>query len=231
MSNELLLILNILFIYGAVLVFYRTLGTTGLYCWMVLATLAANIEVLIVVEAFGMEQTLGNILFASTFVVTDILSEVAGKKAASKAVVIGIVTSVMFVLISQSWLLYTPNESDRLFPAISAVFSNTPRLMISSLVVYGVVQAFDVFMYHLIWEKTTRLCQDSKRYLWVRNNVATLLSQLLNTVLYTLAAFYGIYSGETLIHIMISTYVIYVITSLLDTPVVYAARKMSEKIK
>lgn len=231
MSNELLLILNVLVIYSAVLVFYRGLGTVGLYCWTVLATIAANIEVLIVVDAFGMEQTLGNILFASTFVVTDILSEVEGKKAANKAVVVGIVTSLAFMVISQSWLLYTPNESDRLFSSIASVFSNTPRLMISSIVVYAIVQVFDVFMYHAIWEKTTQWSKDPKKYLWVRNNVATLLSQLLNTVLYTFAAFYGVYEMRTLLHIILSTYVIYIFTSLLDTPVVYTARRMSKDVK
>ena len=90
MNNELLLILSILFIYTCVVLFYRFLGKTGLYCWTVLATIAANIEVLIVIDAFGMEQTLGNILFASTFLVTDILSETEGRKYANTAVKIGI---------------------------------------------------------------------------------------------------------------------------------------------
>ena len=109
MNNELLLILSLVLIYTCVVLFYRFLGRSGLYCWTVLATIAANIEVLIVVDAFGMEQTLGNILFASTFLVTDILSETEGKRAANKAVLIGILTSGIFILISQSWLLYTPN--------------------------------------------------------------------------------------------------------------------------
>ena len=61
-----------------------------MYCFTAIATITANIEVLIMVDAFGMEQTLGNILFASTFLVTDIISEVDGKKAAQKAVNIGI---------------------------------------------------------------------------------------------------------------------------------------------
>ena len=90
MNNELLLILSLVLIYTCVVLFYRFLGRSGLYCWTVLATIAANIEVLIVVDAFGMEQTLGNILFASTFLVTDILSETEGKRAANKAVLIGI---------------------------------------------------------------------------------------------------------------------------------------------
>ena len=83
MNNELLLILSIIGVYSSVVLAYRFLGKSGLYCWTVLATIAANIEVLIVIDAFGMEQTLGNILFASTFLVTDILSETEGKKAMS----------------------------------------------------------------------------------------------------------------------------------------------------
>lgn len=229
MSNELLLILSVLLIYGSVVLFYRFLGKSGLYCWTVLATIAANIEVLIVVDAFGMEQTLGNILFASTFLVTDILSETEGRKAAQKAVVVGIVTSVIFIVISQSWMLYTPNASDWASPAIASVFSNTPRLMMSSIIVYAIVQAFDVFAYHAIWKKTEALCHDSKRFLWLRNNGSTMLSQFFNTLLYTFAAFYGVYELKTLFHLIFSTYVIFIFTSLLDTPAVYLARRLASK--
>ena len=80
MPNELLLILSLFFLFGSVLVFYRLFGKLGLYVWTVIATIAANIEVLILVDAFGLEQTLGNVLFATTFLVTDILSENHSKK-------------------------------------------------------------------------------------------------------------------------------------------------------
>lgn len=78
--NEILLVLSLLVIYGSVLLVYRLFGKSGLYCFTAIATITANIEVLILVDAFGMEQTLGNILFASTFLVTDIISEVDGKR-------------------------------------------------------------------------------------------------------------------------------------------------------
>lgn len=230
MSNELLLILSLIFIYSCVVLFYRFLGRSGLYCWTVLATVAANIEVLIVVDAFGMEQTLGNILFASTFLVTDILSETEGKRAANKAVMIGILTSGVFIIISQSWMLYTPNASDWASPAIASVFSNTPRLMLSSVIVYAIVQAFDVFAYHTIWAHTTKLCNDSRKFLWLRNNGSTLVSQFFNTLLYTFAAFWGIYTFKTLMNIVLSSYVIFIFTSLLDTPAVYLARKLSDRL-
>lgn len=224
--NEILLVCSILIIYGTELLFFKLFGKQGLYCFTVLATIAANIEVLIVVYAFGMEMTLGNVLFASTFLVTDIVSELYGKKEAQKAVNIGIVTSLAFIVISQWWLLYTPASSDFAMDSMRVIFSNTPRTMIVSMVVYAVVQKFDVWAYHMWWKFTEKRCGDSKKYLWVRNNGSTLISQFLNDVLFTFAAFWGIHSIGTIWNIVISSYVIYIVTSLADTPFIYAARKI-----
>lgn len=229
MNNELLLVVSLLVIYGGVLFAYKCFGKTGLYCWTVFATITANIEVLIMIQAFGMEQTLGNILFASTFLVTDILSETAGKKDAAKAVHIGIVTSAFFILLSQSWLLYTPSKEDWARPAFETIFSNTPRLLFASLLVYAVSQRFDVWAYHKWWEFTKKKFGDSRKFLWLRNNGSTLISQLLNTVLYTFGAFLGMYDMSVLISICLSSYAVFVVTSLLDTPFVYMARKIAEE--
>ena len=230
MPNELLLILSLIVLYGAVLVFYRLFGKLGLYVWTVIATISANIEVLILVNAFGMEQTLGNVLFATTFLVTDILSENHGKKEANVAVNIGIATSIAFIVISQSWMLYTPAASDFASPAIATIFSNTPRLMLASLIVYAICQKFDVWAYHAWWAFTNKKCGDSKKFLWLRNNGSTLISQLLNAILYTFGAFFGVYDIPTLISIVLASYVIFIVTSLADTPIVYLARKMKETL-
>lgn len=218
--------LSIVVIYGCVLLMYRYFGVAGLFCWNAAATILANIEVLRVVEAFGIEQTLGNVLFASTFLVTDILSEKEGKTTAQKAVNLGIVTSVIFIVISQSWLLYDPAASDWAGESFEVIFSNTPRLIAASLIVYAICQKLDVWLYHRWWNFTTKICGDSTRFLWVRNNFSTLISQLLNTVLYNIAAFAGIYDVGTLVSICVGGYVIFIITSLADTPVIYMARKM-----
>lgn len=230
MHNEILLIGSLILLFGGVLLFYYLFGTTGLYCWTVFATIAANIEVLILVNAFGMEQTLGNVMFASTFLVTDILSEVAGKKEANKAVRLGIFSSLFFILVSQLWLQFTPAETDFIMPHIQAVFSNTPRLMLVSFLVYAICQQFDVWAYHKWWAFTTKKCGDSQRFLWVRNNGSTLISQFLNTLLFTLGAFWGVHDTPTLISIIASSYVIFVCTSLLDTPFIYLARKIKPRV-
>ncbi len=231
MTNEILLILSMILTFSAVLAVFYLFQEQGLFLWTIVATIAANIEVLIVVNAFGMEMTLGNILFASTFLVTDILSELYGKKAAQKAVYLGIATSVIFILISQSWLLYIPNENDFAMPAMKTIFSNTPRLMIVGIVVYVVVQLFDVWLYHKWWAFTSQKFGDSHRFLWVRNNGSTMISQLLNTVLFTWGAFWGVHNTRSLISIALSSYVIFIVTSLADTPFVYLARFIHERKK
>ncbi len=228
MPNEVLLILMTILLYSSVVLFYRFFNVLGLYCWTVLATISANIEVLILIKAFGLEQTLGNILFATTFLVTDILSEIASRQEATRAVNIGIVTSLMFIIISQSWLLYTPNANDWAFPHIQAIFSNTPRVMLSGLIVYAIVQRFDVWLYHRWWQWSAKFSGDRRRYLWLRNNGSTLISQLLNALLFTFGAFYGTYSLSTLLSITWASYVIFIFTSLADTPAVYAARWLKE---
>lgn len=226
MTNELLLAGSVVFIFFMALAAYKLFGKAGLYCLSAIATVLANIEVLILVDAFGMEQTLGNVLFAVTFLITDILSECEGKKAANKAVWIGIFTSFFFLLLSQSWLMYIPSEGDRAMPSIRGIFSSTPRMLLSSLTVYAVSQLFDVWLYHKWWAFTEKKCGDRRRFLWLRNNGSTLVSQIVNTFLFTLFAFYGTYDTETLLSIFASSYVIYIFTSLLDTPVLYLARKI-----
>ncbi len=229
MNNETLLILNLILIYASTLLFYKFFGKSGLYCWTAFATVAANIEVLLVVKAFSMEQTLGNILFASTFVATDILSENHGKKSADKAAWIGVAVSLMFVLVSGFWLMFTPLSDDNVAQAFKMIFSNTPRVMLAGFGVYAVVQFLDVRLYHKIWNFTEKKFGDKAKLLWLRNNGATLLSQLVNAVLFNVFAFYGVYDNKTLVSIITATYLIYIVTSLLDTPIVYLARKIKPK--
>ncbi|MCI8542545.1 queuosine precursor transporter [Acetatifactor aquisgranensis] len=229
MTNELLLLGSVVFIFSMAIISYRFFGKSGLYCVSAIATILANIEVLLLINAFGMEQTLGNVLFAVTFLITDILSECEGKKAANRAVWIGMFTSLFFLLLSQSWLLYIPAESDWAMGAIREIFSSTPRMLISSFIVYAISQMFDVWLYHKWWAFTEKKTGDRRRFLWLRNNGSTLISQLLNTLLFTLFAFYGTYDMGTLLSIFASSYVIYIFTSLLDTPALYLARRVHER--
>ena len=220
--NEIILISSLLILFSSVVLIYKFFGKAGIFSAGAIITIMANIEVLLLVKAFGLEQTLGNVLFASTFLMTDILSEIDGKKEANKAVSLGIVASVAMVVISQSWFLYSPAEGDWARPHLEAVFSVTPRLLFASLLGFVVSQKLDVFLYH---KKTG----DKTKFLWLRNNGATLTAQIANTVIFNLIAFWGVYETKTLISIVLSSYLIYVVTSLLDTPFLYITRKLTKK--
>ena len=103
--------------------------------------------------------------------------------------------------------------------------------MIASLVVYIIVQYLDVFLYHKWWKFTDKKFGNHKKYLWFRNNASTLVSQFLNTVLFNVFAFYGTVSTKELMSFIFVGYIIFVATSLADTPFVYLARRISEKGK
>ncbi|MDE6182353.1 MAG: queuosine precursor transporter [Eubacteriales bacterium] len=231
MTNEILLILSIFIIYGMVLLWFYLFGEKGLYGFTVFATITANIEVMLFIKAFGLEQTLGNVLFGATFLATDILSELYGREKSKKAVYIGLLTSICFIILSQSWLLYTPAFEDGMLESFKTVFGNTPRIMFSSLIVYLISQIFDVFIYHKFWELTTKKTGDKRKCLWIRNNASTLISQLINSFLFTLFAFYGTQDIQALITTFLASYIIFIITSLVDTPVIYIARYLYENKK
>jgi len=224
-QNELLLIVSILLTDSFLVSLFIFLKKEGLYVWTVICTIASNIEVLILIKVFGFETTLGNVLFASTFLATDILSEMYGKKEANKCVVIGIVSNILFILISQTWFLYIPSASDTMSQAIRTVFAKTPRIMISSLLAYVVCQFYDVWSYHFLWKITEKKTGNAAKQLWLRNNISTLVSQLINVVLFNTLAFAGVYSKQTICQIIIFGYLFFVVTSVLDTPFLYFARK------
>lgn len=227
--NELILVASMLAHFSLILLAYRFFGKAGLYAMAVFCTVSANIEVMILVRAFGLDQTLGNILFACTFVITDILSENHSKKDANKAAKIAVFVTAAFMITTQSWLLYTPAAEDTVMGAVRTLFSNTPRVMLSSLAVCALTQLFDVWLYHRVWDFTSKKFGDSKKFLWLRNNIATLTSQLINAVLFTLGAFAGVYSIPVLISVTASSYVIFAVVALCDTPIVYLARKIKAR--
>ncbi len=229
--NELLLIITLLISFGGTLLFLKVFGKGGLFAWIGIATVFGNIEVTIVVRAFGMDQTLGNTLFAATFLATDILSEIYGKKEATKGVLAGIFTSLTFIVLSFMWVHYIPAESDWASDFVHGLFSNTPRMLISSLLAYAISEWVDVFLYHAWWNLTEKKTGSHTKMLWFRNNFSTLISQFVNIVIFNFGAFMGIYTFKELVGITGACYVIYVATSLLDTPFVYLARKIAKSRK
>jgi hypothetical protein len=216
----------LLFNFGAILLVYRLYGKTGLYVWVPIAVIVANIQVLKNIELFGFTTTLGNIVYASSFLVTDILSENYGKKDAKKAVFIGFISLAVVVFLMQLALLFTPAESDISQSALSTIFSLLPRIAGASFLAYLISQFHDIWAFHL-WKRRF----PSVRFLWLRNTASTAVSQLIDTVVFTFVAFLGTYPFEVVIQILWTTYVIKLLVAGFDTPFVYIARTWRGKVR
>lgn len=214
-----LMAVNFLMIIGI----YRIWGKTGLYIWAGFAIIMANIQVLKTIQIFGLVATLGNIVYGTTFLTTDILSEVYGKKEARKAVWIGFYTMISMTILMQISLLFIPDKSDFAQESLKIIFGIMPRIMIASLTAYLVSQNHDIWAFHF-WKKNT-----SNRYLWLRNNLSTMASQAIDTLIFCSIAFIGLYPTDIFFQIVLTTYIFKWIVAACDTPFVYWARLMYKR--
>jgi uncharacterized integral membrane protein (TIGR00697 family) len=220
-SNEFLWLILLLANFFSIILAYRLFGKTGLYIWIPIATILANIQVLKMVDLLTIGVTLGNITYASSFLVTDILSENYGAKSARKAVFIGFFSLAATVIIMNIALAFKPNEFDFIHESLNNIFAILPRIALASLVAYGVSQLHDVWAYNF-WRKFF----PGDKFIWVRNNFSTMVSQLIDSVLFTFIAFWGLLPNSEFVQILISTYILKWFVAAIDTPFLYLARFM-----
>ena len=218
--NEALFFLTIVINFSGILLAYKFFGKAGLFSWIALATVLTNIEVLKCVDMFSLSLTLGNVLYGTTFLATDILNEMYGLKEARKAVYIGLFSMILFTIISQVNLLFIPNEADFASDAMKTLFSLTPRLCVASLIAFFVSNLLDTYLFDVLKRKY--------KALYIRNNVSTMISQLIDNVIFTFLAFGGVFPLNVLGEIIFTSYIIKLIVSACDTPFIYLAKKIKK---
>lgn len=198
---------------------YRLFGRVGLYGIVVLNIMLSNLQGPKLTIVFGMPTSLGVILYSGIYFATDLLSEKYGKREASFAVLLGFASSLVVILIMTVSLLFIPaTESRDVHNALTLLFGFTPRFVFGSLFAYLVSQSFDVWVFHYLKEKT------KGRHLWLRNNVSTLSSQALDTIIYSLVVWWGIVDLDMAIQLGLAKYMFKFIIAILDTPFIYWAR-------
>lgn len=224
--NELLWPAMLAVNFGLILVSYRIFGKTGLYAWVPLAAIVANIQVIKLVELFGITATLGNIVYASSFLVTDILSEMYGKKQARKAVFIGLFSLVAMTVLMNLALFFTPAPDDFAQDSLAVIFGFMPRIAAASLLAYLVSQMHDVWAYDF-WRKRF----PGLRFIWLRNNASTMVSQFIDSTVFTVLAFWGVFPPVVLVQIFWTTYLLKWVVGVADTPFIYLARRWHDQGK
>ncbi|MCY4358571.1 MAG: queuosine precursor transporter [Gammaproteobacteria bacterium] len=226
LNQELLWFTTIAVDLGFAILLYRLFGRQGLYASIIISLLLANLQGPKLTEIFGLQTSMGVILYSSIYFATDLLSERYGKEEATRAVMIGFTVSVIIIVMISISLFYLPASSPEtaelaqsMHTATATLFDFTPRFVLGSLLAYLISQRFDVWIFHQIKHQT------KGRHLWLRNNVSTLCSQALDTIIYGLVVWWGVVDFATAMQLALAKYFFKVMIALIDTPFIYLARE------
>jgi len=207
------------------IILFRVFGRQGLYASIVISLLLANLQGPKLTEIFGLQTSMGVILYSSIYFATDLLSERYGKSEATRAVMIGFMVSVIIIVMISISLIYMPATAPEtaalalnIHEATATLFDFTPRFVLGSLLAYLLSQRFDVWIFHVIKKKT------QGHHLWLRNNVSTILSQAIDTVIYGVVVWWGVVDFTTAMQLALAKYFFKILIALIDTPFIYLAR-------
>lgn len=222
--NELLFITSGILGFFGVALTAKLFGKYGLIAWVAISAILANIAVTKQVTMFGVDCTLGNIMFSSTYLATDILSEVYGKKWARMAVFAGLMAAVVFVGFGLFVNVYKANQWDYANESLNMILSFSIRTTTMSIVCFFIANYADVWLFE-------KFRQKSEKNLWLRNNVCTIITNCIENFLLCFGAFYGMYDAQYCLMIAATTCVVEILAALLDTPFCYLGRKWARERK
>lgn len=218
MANETIWLLFVTLDLTAALIAIRLYGKVALYAIIIVNMIICNLQVLKLVDIFGFTMTLGNIAYCSVFMATDLLVECYGKAEARKAINLSLLTLVFVTIALHLTVSYKPSIHDIHHPAMAELFTCIPRVTVASILSYWVAQ------YHDIWAFNWWKIKTQGRHLWLRNNASTMVSQLIDTAVFTLLAFYGDYNVSVIWSVFATTVVIKWMVVIINTPAVYFGR-------
>ena len=155
------------------------------------------------------------VLYPFTFLFTDVVAETEGKESARRLVMMGFYMSLVMVLVLVVGKLLPAAPFWTHQDAYDVILGSTPRIVLASMIAYLISQNHDVWAFHYWRDKT------GGRHLWLRNNLSTLVSQLIDSVIFIGIAFGGLYPLKTVLIMMGSQYLVKAAIAVLDTPFCY----------
>ena len=205
---------------------YRCFGKQGLIAWVAIGTIIANIQVIKTVDIFGISATLGNVMFASIYLATDILNDIYGRKVAKRAVWLGFSSTLVMIIVMQMSLHFIPAPEDISQKALSTIFDLVPRIALGSIIAYIIGQHVDVFIFSMI----KKVFQSDKTFI-IRAYGSTVLSSIIDTALFVTIAFIGTLPASVVFEIFITTYVLKFVSTIFNVPFGYIAKSFYRKGK
>ena len=210
----------------AVILFYF-FGKEGLYAAVILGIVLGNLQGGKVsdlnIMGYTFTVSMGAIMYSGIYFATDLINEKYGRKEANKAVILGAIANIVIMITLLISTYYLPSEiaksSEKVHEAISTLAFYSPIFVIGSISAYLISQTFDVWIFHKL-KVITR-----GKHLWLRNNVSTLLSQALDTFIYT---FVWVLAGEltfiVALSIALTKYIFKIFIALVDTLFIYLVK-------
>ena len=211
----------------AIILFYF-FGKNGLYTAVILGIILANLQGGKVSELtiFGntFVVSMGAIMYSGIYFATDLLNEKYGRAEANRAVMLGFFANIAVMITLVLSIQFKPSEITgsalEVHNAISTLAFYSPAFVIGSLTAYLISQSFDVWFFNWLKQKT------GGRKLWLRNNLSTITSQLLDTMIYQ--ATWVIATGmdwSTALMLALTKYVFKVMIAVIDTIFIYWVKK------
>ena len=226
-NQELLWLLTVVYDLGLAILLYRFFGKYGLYAAVILGIILGNLQggKVSELELFGYSFTvsMGAILYSGIYFATDVLNEKFGKEEANRAVMLGFVANIAVMITLFISIQFRPSDITgsalEVHNAITTLAGYSPIFVIGSLTSYLISQTFDVWLFHKIRTYTG----ESK--LWLRNNLSTVTSQLLDTMIYQFTWVLAGMDLKTPFVIAVTKYIFKVLIALIDTIFIYWVRK------
>jgi uncharacterized integral membrane protein (TIGR00697 family) len=216
---------------------FRFYGMAGLFAYQAMAVVIGNVQVLQISQfgLFNEPMALGNVVFATTFLVSDILAEHFGATQAKRAVMISFwaqiwVTVFMVISLGHSPLIQTPDANlalmaDKNYQALLQIFTPSMRILLASLTAYVLAQWFDIWVLGAIRRIT------GARYVWLRQNLSMFLAGLLDNMIFTALAWVVLSSTPVGHATLWKTYILpalifRIVISFCATPIIYLSYRV-----
>jgi len=234
MQNEIIFGFLLLFTFATTLFAFR-LGRSYLFGLIMLEIGLMNIFVVKQFDLFGFAVTGGNVLYGGIFLATDLLNEHYGPRVARQAVWAGFGAGVFMMLASALMTAFRPNDFDIAQTSFEVIFSPTLRIVIASLVSYLIFQSLDVWIFAKLKKMT------NGRFLWLRNNLSTIISQTGDSIFFTAVGllvipafaestwFVGFLPVDVFWSAVVFTILVKIFIAILDTPILYLSKKVKRE--
>lgn len=198
------------------MIFYLTAAFAGLL-------VVSNILAVKVFSLFGFDLPAAVIVYMATFLITDVIGEVYGKKMAARAIRAGFITQIIVLFFIYIAVEVPAAPFFEMQTEYEMILGGSFQVIIASLISYLVSQNLDVFIFHKL------KARHGRRLLWLRNNFSAVITQFVDTSIFIVIAFIGTVPAEILISMIFMQYIAKIIIVLIDTPIVYLLVALARK--